>query len=131
MSEVSVEINGRKYRMACEDGQEDHLHELAARFNRHVGMFKGDFGEIGDNRLTVMAGIAVMDDLVDVERQLESLRSQLDEVTQAGQTLASETEALETRFAERMSEAARKIEMAASAIEESTGTDGSDAGENS
>ena len=117
MSEVSVEINGRKYRMACEDGQEEHLQNLARRFNEHVGSFKGDFGEIGDNRLTVMAGIAVMDNLVEAERKIESLRAELDEVTRAGHTLAEETEALETRFSARMSEAARKIELAASAIE--------------
>lgn len=117
MTEVSVEINGRKYRMACEDGQEEHLQSLARRFNEHVGSFKGDFGEIGDNRLTVMAGIAVVDNLVETERLLETVRAELAEVTQAGQTLATESEALETRFAARMSEAARKIELAAGVVE--------------
>lgn len=123
MSEVSVEINGRKYRMACEDGQEDHLRNLADRFNRHVGSFKGDFGEIGDNRLTVMAGIAVMDVLAETERQLEEARSELAELTQAGEALAAENEALESRFTEKMSEAAHKIEQAAGALEKA----GSDA----
>ena len=47
MPEVNVEINGRKYRMACEEGQEPHLMALAERFNRHIDAFKGDFGEIG------------------------------------------------------------------------------------
>lgn len=117
MSEVSVEINGRKYRMACEDGQEPHLELLAERFNKFVGDFKGDFGEIGDNRLTVMAGIAVMDSLVEAERQLETLKTQLDEMTRAGQALSDDNERLERRFAERMSETARKIELASSVIE--------------
>lgn len=117
MSEVSVEINGRKYRMACEDGQEDHLQYLAGRFNEHVGSFKGDFGEIGDNRLTVMAGIAVMDTLVEAEKRIEALSRELAEVTHAGQSLAKENETLELRFAARMSEAARKIELAAGVIE--------------
>ncbi|UJQ94046.1 cell division protein ZapA [Mariluticola halotolerans] len=117
MAEVSIEINGRKYRMACEDGQEDHLQSLGLRFDKHVSSFKGDFGEIGDNRLTVMAGISVMDSLVEAERRLESLKAELDEITRAGQALAAESEELETRFASRMSEAARKIELAASVIE--------------
>lgn len=117
MSEVSVEINGRKYRMACEDGQEDHLQGLARRFDEHVSSFKGDFGEIGDNRLTVMAGIAVVDSLVEVERNLEIMRGELEEVSRAGQTLMVESETLETQFAGRMSEAARKIELVANVIE--------------
>ena len=33
MPEVNVEINGRKYRMACEEGQQGHLIKLAERFN--------------------------------------------------------------------------------------------------
>jgi cell division protein ZapA len=117
MSEVSVEINGRKYRMACEDGQEDHLHELARRFNKLVDAFKGDFGEIGDTRLTVMAGIAVMDTLVDTERKVGVLEGELRQVTEAGEALAAANEELELKFAERMSDAARKIESVASVIE--------------
>ena len=34
MPEVNVEINGRKYRMACEEGQEAHLGNPAERFNQ-------------------------------------------------------------------------------------------------
>ena len=59
MPEVVVEIAGKKYRMGCEEGQEEHLLGLAADFNSRVEAFKSDFGEIGDARLTVMAGIAL------------------------------------------------------------------------
>ena len=56
MPEVNVEINGRKYRMACEEGQQGHLIALAERFNASVEGLKGAVGEIGDNRLTVVTG---------------------------------------------------------------------------
>ena len=74
MPEVNVEIDGKKYRMACEEGQERHLFELADRFNRTVMTLKGSFGEIGDNRLVVMAGIAVLDELAEAENRIESLK---------------------------------------------------------
>ena len=120
MSEVSIEINGRKYRMACEDGQEDHLQELAQRFNFHVNGFKGEFGEVGDNRLTVMAGISVVDALIEAEKKIETLRHELEQITAAGRSLADENEALELKFAQRMSDAARKIELAATVVEAAT-----------
>ncbi len=66
MAQVTVQIDGKAYRMACEEGQEGHLTELAARFDRYVMHLKSQFGEIGDLRLTVMAGIMVMDELSDV-----------------------------------------------------------------
>lgn len=118
MPEVNVEINGRKYRMACEEGQEPHLMALAERFNRHIDAFKGDFGEIGDNRLTVMAGIAVLDELAEAERRIEQLKQDVANLTHAGEALTNEAEDLELKFAKRLNEAARKIEAISTAIDE-------------
>ena len=118
MPEVNVEINGRKYRMACEEGQEPHLMALAERFNRHIDAFKGDFGEIGDNRLTVMAGIAVLDELAEAERRIEQLKHDVANLTHAGAALTNEAEDLELKFAKRLNEAARKIEAISTAIDE-------------
>jgi cell division protein ZapA len=118
MPEVNVEINGRKYRMACEEGQEPHLLALAERFNKHVDMFKGDFGEIGDNRLTVMAGIAIVDELAEAERRIAVLQQDVANLTHAGEALTQEAEELERRFAKRLNEAARKVEAIATAIDE-------------
>ena len=118
MPEVNVEINGRKYRMACEEGQEPHLQALAERFNKHVDVFKGDFGEIGDNRLTVMAGIAVLDELVEAERRIAVLQQDVANLTHAGEELTHEAEELERKFAKRLNEAARKVEAIATAIDE-------------
>ena len=118
MPEVNVEINGRKYRMACEEGQEPHLMALAERFNRHIDAFKGDFGEIGDNRLTVMAGIAVLDELAEAERRIEQLKFDVANLTHAGEALTHEAEDLELKFAKRLNEAARKIEAISTAIDE-------------
>ena len=118
MPEVNVDINGRKYRMACEEGQEQHLLGLADRFNLQIDQFKGTFGEIGDNRLTVMAGIAVLDELAEAERKIAELRQDVANLTSAGQALSHEAEELERKFAKRLNEAARKIEAISTAIDE-------------
>lgn len=118
MPEVAVEINGRRYRMACEEGQEQHLLALAARFNSYIDGFKGDFGEIGDNRLTVMAGIAVLDELAESRRRIAQLEQDVAELTEAGQALSAEADELEERFAKRLNDAARKIESIATVLDE-------------
>lgn len=118
MTEVSVEINGRKFRMACEDGQEQHLSDLAARFNVQVEQFKGSFGEIGDNRLTVMAGIAVLDELVAAENKIQQLRDEVSQVNADREAIIAQSEALEARFAKNLAETARKIEAVAVVIDE-------------
>lgn len=118
MPEVNVEINGRKYRMACEEGQQGHLIGLAERFNTQVEGLKGAVGEIGDNRLTVMAGIAVLDELSEAERRIKALEAQVSELTQAGQDIASELEKSEAQFARKLSEAAKALEGVADSLDE-------------
>ncbi|MEO5806118.1 cell division protein ZapA [Devosia sp.] len=118
MPEVNVEINGRKYRMACEEGQQQHLIGLAKRLNDQVEGLKGAVGEIGDNRLTVMAGIAMVDELVEAERKIAVLRAEVADLTDAGQQLTREAEEMERRLAIKLGEAADRLEAVASAIDE-------------
>ena len=118
MPEVNVEINGRKYRMACEEGQQQHLIGLAERFNTHVEALKGAVGEIGDNRLTVMAGIAVVDELAEAEKRIKALETEVLVLTRAGQEVAAEIEALELKFASKLSDAAQALEGVAGALDE-------------
>ncbi len=78
MAQVTVTIDGKAYRMACEEGQEGHLADLADRFDQYVMHLKGQFGEIGDLRITVMAGIMIMDELSELGRKVASLEGQVD-----------------------------------------------------
>jgi len=118
MPEVNVEINGKKYRMACEPGQEEHLLGLADEFNRRVEGFKQVFGEIGDIRLTVMAGIALIDELAIADGRIAALQQDVSTLSQAGQSISAEMDDLEARFARRLNDAARKLESIATAIDE-------------
>ena len=118
MPEVNVEINGRKYRMACEEGQQQHLIGLAERLNSHVESLKGAVGEIGDNRLTVMAGIAVVDELAEAEKRIKALEQEVLVLTRAGQEVAAEIEALESKFAAKLSDAAKVLEGVAVTLDE-------------
>lgn len=122
MPEVNVEINGRKYRMACEEGQEPHLQMLADAFNGRIEALKGSFGEIGDSRLTVMAGIAALDELHEAQGEIARLKQDVAELTRAGEAMAAETEEIEQKFSRQLAEAARKIESIATAIDETGAT---------
>ena len=77
MPQVAVQINGKTYRMACDEGQEAHLLDLAQRFDRTIHQLKGSFGEIGDQRLTVMAGVMVTDELAALQHKVTGLESEL------------------------------------------------------
>jgi cell division protein ZapA len=71
MPHVNITINGRQYRMACEDGEEDHLQGLAQDLERRIAEMRSNFGEIGDTRLIVMAAITIADELSEAKRKLQ------------------------------------------------------------
>jgi cell division protein ZapA len=77
MNHINVTINGRQYRMACEEGQEVQLLKLAESFESRIQNLRGKFGEIGDARLTVMASLTVCDELLDAVNRIRSLEEEL------------------------------------------------------
>ncbi len=97
MAQVTVTIDGKAYRMACEEGQEDHLTDLATRFDRYVLHLKDQFGEIGDLRLTVMAGIMITDEVSELTRRVSALETELEGLrSNRDTTMAANAQAEET-----------------------------------
>ena len=110
MPHVTVTINGKAYRMACDEGQESHLYNLAERFDGYVSQLRGAFGEIGDQRLTVMAGIMVTDEMQEMEKRLRSLEADV-------ATLKASRDEFIGKNVENESELARQLGAAAERIE--------------
>jgi len=67
MAQVDISINGKSYRMACDDGEQDRIRALAGMVDAHVKDLVGQVGQIGDNRLLVMASLLVADELLDLQ----------------------------------------------------------------
>ena len=74
MSQVSVTIAGKTYRIACGDGEEEHLKGLAASLDSKIEEMRVTFGEIGDMRLHVMAAITMADEMHDLRKALAPWR---------------------------------------------------------
>ena len=109
MAQVTVTIDGKAYRMACEEGQEEHLIGLADDFDRYVTHLKSQFGEIGDLRLTVMAAIMIMDELSETRRRIGVLEKNLEDATRKQESLTSSTEQNEGMIASALSDLALQV----------------------
>ena len=72
MAQVDVSVNGQSYRIACEDGQEDRLVDLAAMVDEKVIGLVNQIGQVGSNRLLVMAALVIADELVDLKNEAGS-----------------------------------------------------------
>jgi cell division protein ZapA len=116
MTHVNVSINSRQYRMACDDGQEEHLAQLAADFDARIIDLRAKFGQIGDMRLTVMAALLVADELSEARRRIAATEAELEALRQAGATSADHAETAQADLAALVDSAAERIEKAARLI---------------
>ena len=88
MAQVDVSVNGQSYRIACEDGQEDRLVDLAAMVDEKVIGLVNQIGQVGSNRLLVMAALVIADELVDLKNEAGSLQELRDNTNQQDTVLA-------------------------------------------
>jgi cell division protein ZapA len=116
MSQVNVTISGKLYRMACDDGQEEHLGRLAERLDQTIERLRGEFGEIGDQRLTVMAAITMADQNSEAERRLSLLESKVAGMEEARAAVVERQQTSEMAVARSIEAMAERVEALAMRI---------------
>lgn len=116
MGQVAITINGRKYEIACEEGQEERLTRLGAYVDERTTELIQSVGNVGDVRLMVMTGLLVADKLFDAFAETEKLRA---EIAQTKQSPAPSTTpgAADDKLAPLVDAIAERIEDIAANLE--------------
>jgi cell division protein ZapA len=112
MPQALVNIGGRSYRLACNPGEEEHLAALAALVDDKIGEMQGEFRDIADQRIVVMAALSLADELFEAKRKAAR-------AAEADEALAREGEARETAE-QRVAALEAAIEETASRVEAMT-----------
>ena len=106
MAQMIIEVNGRPYTVGCEDGQEQHLIELARIFDRQVRQVSQDMGQLGDTRLFLMGALLLADELSDAKSRLGAVQAEL-------ARMQSDQARVEVRATLALENAAKRIEKLA------------------
>jgi cell division protein ZapA len=121
MSHINVTINGRQYRMACEEGQEVRLLKLAENLESRIESLRGKFGEIGDARLTVMAALTACDEVVDAAQRIRALEEEVGALRAAREAGADHAHATQAAVANALNAAAERIEKTTQVLNRTIG----------
>ena len=121
LSHINVTINGRQYRMACEEGQEVRLLKLAESLESRVEQLRGKFGEIGDQRLTVMAALTVCDELLDAGARIRNLEQELENLRGVRTAAIDRARQTQTAVANALNAAAERIERTTQVLNRTIG----------
>ncbi|RED31964.1 cell division protein ZapA [Rhodopseudomonas thermotolerans] len=118
---VSVTINGRQYRMACEPGQEPQLLGLAENLEMRIQSLRGRFGEIGDARLTVMAALMMADELLDAHGRIAALQQEVEALRNDRAASLDRTVTTNRAVAAALNSAAERIERTTQVLNRTIG----------
>jgi cell division protein ZapA len=110
MGQVSVTLNGRTYKLECGEGEEAHLIALAEYLGTHVDTMKRKFGQVGDDRLILMASLLVTDELWELRRQMQELKTFLAEARRDRSVADESAKSVQNELARKVSAVADRLE---------------------
>ena len=77
MAQITVTVNEKNYTLACDDGEEEHLTELAAQIDNRIAELSQDVGQSNDARLLLMASLTIADDLALANERIAEIEEEL------------------------------------------------------
>ncbi len=110
MAQVTVRIGGYAHPVACQDGQEKHLTNMAAEVDKRISALKGMGIQFGETRMLLLAALQLADEAMDLKAENDALK--------AGGAVASETPAPDHALADGLTQLAEKLEAIAARLEE-------------
>jgi len=117
MAKINITVNGRRYALGCDDGEEARLQVLGQKLDKRVKDLANQFGQIGDLRLMVMAGITMLDELEDTDSLVEQKAERLAaDVRRASEDAVKAAKRNEIEATENLLEASSRIDAIAEKI---------------
>ena len=116
MSQVTVTIAGRTYRIACAEGEERHLEGLAASYNARIEEMRATFGQVDDLRLHVMAAVSQADELHEARKRITALTEDVAMLNSVHIYRDERLEQIEAKLAGGIQRAAEHIEELARSL---------------
>lgn len=67
MAEVTIEVGGRRYEVACRDGEEDQLRQLSRLVDEKAQRARAAVGGVNESRQLLLAALLLADELQDLK----------------------------------------------------------------
>ena len=110
MAQVTVRIGGYAHPVACQDGQEKHLTNMAAEVDKRISALKGMGIQFGETRMLLLAALQLADEAMDLKAENDALK--------AGSAVTAEAPAPDPALADGLVRFAEKLEAIAARLEE-------------
>ena len=89
MANVNIKFNGKEFLLSCEDGQEEHLEELALYLDEKFISLKSTLGNIGESKLLLITSISVLDEYYETKKKIDIQKKEINKITEKFKELKS------------------------------------------
>ena len=89
MANVNITFNGKEFLLSCDDGQEEHLIELAEQLNNKFADLKSKLGNIGENKLLLITSIKIIDEYFETKKKIQEKKRELNDLSNKFKELKS------------------------------------------
>ena len=89
MANVNIKFNGKEFLLSCNDGQEEHLEELALYLNEKFTDLKKSLGNIGESKLLLITSISVLDEYYETKKKIDIQKKEISNITEKFKELKS------------------------------------------
>ena len=89
MANVNIKFNGKDFLLSCDDGQEEHLEELANHLGTKFEKLKTDLGNIGESKLLLITSIKIMDEYFETKKNVHINKQEIKNITEKFKELKS------------------------------------------
>ena len=76
MANVNIKFNGKDYLLSCDNGQEEHLIELAEYLNKRFKELKSELGNIGESKLLLISSIKIVDEYYEIKKNIDKTKKE-------------------------------------------------------
>ena len=129
MPEVEIEVGGRTFEVACQEGEEHYLRFAAKMLDEEASVLTNQMGRIPEARMLLMAGLmladktaGMQDKLRETEDKMSEKEAELDQLRKAPQpeTKTVEVPVVPDTVTDTLAEIAARAEALAEQIESQT-----------
>ena len=89
MANINIKFNRKDFLLSCDDGQEEHLEELASHLSDKFDKLKLDLGNIGENKLLLITSIKIMDEYFETKKKVDINKKEIKNITEKFKELKS------------------------------------------
>ena len=81
MANINIRFNNKDYLLSCDDGQEENLKKLANHLDSKYNELKKDLGNIGENKILLIAAIKMVDDYFDLFKKVKNKKNDFEKLS--------------------------------------------------